>query len=477
MTHPLWTVDEIVRACGGIATVAGPSALGEIEIGGVSIDSRSISDGDLFVALCDKRDGHDFVPAAFQNGAAAALVRLDYQARDGDGLLIRVGDPLEALRAIAIEARRRLAETARVIAVTGSVGKTGTKEMLRACLSRLGKTHAADKSFNNHWGVPLTLARMARDTEFAVVEIGMNHAGEITPLTKMTRPHIAIVTTVAPVHLEFFESVEGIAEAKAEIFLGLVAGGVAVLNRDNAYFELLKSRALESGGRIVSFGEHEDADVHLAGLEAGENGSSVKADRGGAQFSYQVGIAGAHSAMNSLVVVAVLAEVTERVAEGLQALGDVRATAGRGARLDVAVEGGRILVTDESYNANPASMRAALSALGQVSRQAFPRRVAVLGDMLELGPAAGDLHRGLCEAIALAGIDKVFCAGPQMALLFEALPAGQKGAWAETSAGLHSPLNDYLRAGDAVMVKGSLGSNMAPLVEAIAAKGVRQEPA
>jgi UDP-N-acetylmuramoyl-tripeptide--D-alanyl-D-alanine ligase len=380
---------------------------------------------------------------------------------------------LQGLRDIAAAARRRT--EARIVAVTGSVGKTGTKEALRASLSRLAPTHAAEKSFNNHWGVPLTLARMPADVRYGVFEIGMNHAGEITPLTALVRPHVAIVTTVEPVHLEFFGTTEKIAEAKAEIFLGLEPGGVAVINRDNHHYDLLAQRAREHGARIVSFGRHENADVRPEVFVLDADGSDIAVQVGGRRIAYRVGAPGAHIAQNSLAVIAALDALGADVEKGIAALAEMRATKGRGERREVAVPGGSILVIDESYNANPASMRSALEAMATVPRARFQRRIAVLGDMLELGENSGDLHAGLNDPVDAAEVDLVFASGENMQRLFEALPAARRGAWAPKSEGIAAALGDAVRAGDVVMVKGSLGSRMALLVDLLLSKGGEQQ--
>ena len=266
MTEPLWTWGDLLAASGAVADGAP-----EAQITGFSLDTRSLQTGEVFVAIRDVRDGHDFVLEAFRKGAAAALVEAGYKRVAGDGALLRVDNPLEGLRSIARAARAR--SQAGIVAITGSVGKTGTKEALRACLSRLGETHAAEKSFNNHWGVPLTLARMPASARYGVFEIGMNHAGEIAPLSRLVRPQVAIITTVEPVHLQFFSSVADIAEAKAEIFAGLEPDGTAIFNRDNPYFDLLQRRAREAKARIISFGRHADADVRPEVLTLGADGT------------------------------------------------------------------------------------------------------------------------------------------------------------------------------------------------------------
>jgi UDP-N-acetylmuramoyl-tripeptide--D-alanyl-D-alanine ligase len=462
---PLWDFAELVAAAGGQADGQPQSP-----IVGLSLDSRGLARGDVFVALKDQRDGHDFVTSAFANGAAAALVSAGYQRRDGDGALIRVADTLCALENIGRAARARLAPDARIVAVTGSVGKTGTKEMLRACCARLGATHAADKSFNNHWGVPLTLARMPADTRYGIFEIGMNHAGEITPLSQMVRPHVAIVTTVEAVHLEQFASVADIAEAKAEIFAGLQPGGTAVLNRDNPHFDVLAGRARERGAAIVSFGLHRDADVRSLSVEPGPDGSDVTVRTPLHDVSYRLAMPGSHIVQNSFAVVAALEATGADVQTAVAALASITPPAGRGTRTPLTVPGGEILLIDESYNANPASMRAALSVLSALPRGRFPRRLAVLGDMLELGNEAASLHVGLKEAVDAAGVDLVFACGPHMAHLFAALPKRRRGAWAENSTGIEQALLDAAAAGDAVMIKGSNGSRMAPLVAALKAR-------
>jgi UDP-N-acetylmuramoyl-tripeptide--D-alanyl-D-alanine ligase len=464
----LWTPERLAAAAQGEPD-------GEITqtITGFSIDTRSIAAGEVFVALQDSRDGHDFVSAAFKSGAAAALVASKYRRQPGDGALIRVDVPLSALERIGIAARARLSPDARVIAVTGSVGKTGTKEMLRACLSPLGPTHAADKSFNNHWGVPLTLARMPAGTRYGVFEIGMNHPGEITPLVRMVRPHVAIITTVEPVHLAAFPSVEAIADAKAEIFDGLDAGaGVAVLNRDNPHYARLAAACQARSAKCVSFGASSEADYRATGIHTAADGSVVNVTlKGGKQLTYRIGAPGLHLAQNSLAVVAALDVVGANLEEALPVLTQMAAPQGRGARSRLRGDGGELLLIDESYNANPASMRAALAAMATVPRASGTavgvRRIAVLGDMLELGPQSAALHRGLSSAIDAADVDMVFAAGPHMKLLHADLSPSIRAHWSECSDGLIEPLVAAVRAGDVIVVKGSLGSRMAVIVDAL----------
>ena len=465
MTTPLWTWEELVRACGGTPDGAPPS-----QVAGFSIDSRAIAAGDVFVALRDQRDGHEFVTSAFGNGAAAALVSTSYVRKPGDGPLLRVPDTLRGLEAIGRAARARLSAEARVIAVTGSAGKTGTKEMLRTCLSRLGPTHAPEKSFNNHWGVPLTLARMPADTRYGVFEIGMNHAGEITPLTRLVRPHAAIITTVAAVHLGHFNSVEEIADAKAEIMSGVEPGGVVILNRDNEHFERLAAHARRSGVRTVTFGTHAGSDIHQVRATPSDNRTALDVDCAGGRIAYAIAAPGLHLAMNSLAVLAAI-EATgadfETTIFAIRGLERFTAPAGRGQRETLSAADGPVLLVDEAYNANPASIRAALETLALVPRSAYPRRIAVLGDMLELGEQSGALHVGLKEAVDAAGIDLVFAAGPHMRGLYERLDEPRRGAWSPSAEELKPHLLAVVRGGDAVVVKGSLGSRMGPLVEAL----------
>jgi UDP-N-acetylmuramoyl-tripeptide--D-alanyl-D-alanine ligase len=463
MTEPLWQWDELVGAAEARADGT-PSS----PITGFSIDTRTLAPGDVFVALKVERDGHDFVGDAFKKGAVAALVSKGYRRSKDDGALIRANDSLAALAAVGRAARAR--SNARIVAVTGSVGKTGTKEMLRLCLSDAGVTHASEKSYNNHWGVPLTLARMPKAAEFGIFEIGMNHAGEITPLTELVKPHVVVITTVEPVHLEYFASVEAVAEAKTEILKGLVPGGTAVLPRDNAHFDLLKERASAVGAKISTFGFAKDADIVCiqANLEA--KGSSVIAGLGSQRFPYRVGAPGEHYVKNSLAVLAVLVALSADPMRRLAALARISPPVGRGARTQLEAPDGRILLIDESYNANPASVRAALAAMATTPRADFPRRIAVLGDMLELGDASPDLHRSLKEAVDAAGVDLVLACGPMMRLLYDALKPSQQGGWAPSSEQLVEPLLEAVRSGDAVMIKGSLASKMAPLVDALRAR-------
>jgi UDP-N-acetylmuramoyl-tripeptide--D-alanyl-D-alanine ligase len=463
MTPPLWAVDAIAAATR--ADRAGPLPH---DITGISIDSRTVKAGDAYFAIKgDIHDGHDFVAAALAQGAALAVVarsrRDDYA---DDAPLIVVDDVLEALRDLARAART--AASAKIVAVTGSVGKTSSKEALGLALAPSGETHASVASFNNHWGVPLSLARMPVTTRYGVFEIGMNHAGEITPLVRMVRPHVAIITTVEPVHLAFFASVAAIADAKAEIFSGLEPGGSAVVNHDNVQYARLRRRARQAGVKhVVTFGIHAHADARLLKLALHPECSTVEANILGEPVTYKVGAPGRHLVMNSLAVLATASLVGADLARAALALAQQTPAAGRGTRLTLELSDGPALVIDESYNANPTSMRAALALLGQARLGPGGRRIAVLGDMLELGPTGADLHRGLIDAIRDAEIDLVYCAGPLMAALWEALPSARRGGYANTAAELEPQVVAAVRAGDALMVKASAGSRMGPIVKAL----------
>jgi UDP-N-acetylmuramoyl-tripeptide--D-alanyl-D-alanine ligase len=463
MNAPLWTLDEIAAATA--ARIGG----GFTQALGASIDTRTLEPGDLYFAIKgDVHDGHDFVPAALGKGASAAVVAAE-KAGAFEGAanrLIVVPDVLEAMRQLGRAARRR--SRARIVAITGSVGKTGTKEAMRLALSRQGATHASVASYNNHWGVPLTLARLPRDARFGVFEIGMNHAGEILPLTEMVRPHVAVITTVEPVHIEFFPSLWGIADAKGEIFSALEPGGTAVINRDNPYFERMRAHALASdAGRILTFGEHEAADIRAERILARPDQSIVEARIFGQPLTYRIGTPGRHIALNSLSVLAASQALGADVAFVALTLSELKPPVGRGERTMLAVDGAEALLIDESYNANPASVAAALANLGAVEIEGRGRRIAVLGDMKELGGEGPRLHRGLSEAVAANGIDLVFAAGPLMQNLVDRLPRTQVAAHAETSAELVEAVCGAIRPGDAIMVKGSLSMKMALVVKAL----------
>jgi UDP-N-acetylmuramoyl-tripeptide--D-alanyl-D-alanine ligase len=466
MSAPLWTLDA-VRTATGSRLLGYPPA----EISGISIDSRTVGAGEAFFAIKgDRLDGHAFVADALKRGAAFAVVA---EARLGEmpagAALLVVADPLEALRALARAARAR--SQAKIVAITGSVGKTGTKEALRAALAREGETHASLASFNNQWGVPLSLARLPESARFAVFELGMNHAGEIEPLARLVRSHAALITAVEAVHLQFFRTVEEIADAKAEIFRGVEPGGAAVLPRDNPHFERLESAARAAGiKRIVGFGAHEQAEARLIDAAIKPDASTVRARILGDDITYKIGTPGRHLVENSLAVLAAAKLVGADLAQAALALAALQPPPGRGRRIALELPQGAALLIDESYNANPASMRAALEVLGNAPIGSRGRRIAVLGDMLELGAEGARLHRELAPAIEAGRVDIVYCAGPLMRALWDVLPAARRGGYAESAAQLESDVVGALRAGDAVMVKGSNGSRMGGIVKALADK-------
>ncbi len=458
MDKPLWSFEEISAATGAAPLGAGVAA-------GVSIDSRTLQPGDLFVAIKgDRTDGHTYIERAFANGASAAIAETGYDPPSARPLFW-VPDTLEALNGLARAARER--SQARIAAVTGSVGKTGTKEMLRAMLGQTGKTHASEKSYNNLWGVPLSLARMPQSASFGVFEIGMNHAGEIAPLSRLVRPHIALITWVAPVHIEFFNSVVEIADAKAEIFEGLEQGGTAILPSGSDHFERLATQARQKQAGVIPFGEGASDGARLLSCEPDAAGSKVTASILGSKVEFVLGVPGRHLVLNALAALAAVKLMDANIEAAASALEKFEAPEGRGQRKRFETAEGPILIIDETYNANPASMRAALAVLGATPRTDYARRIAVLGDMLELGHSGPQYHADIASAVDANGIDLVFCAGPLMAHLYERLPAEKRGGAASSSQELLPIVLDAVRGGDAVTIKGSLGSRMGLLAEAL----------
>lgn len=464
----LWTAKDAMAATGG-------TAIGEWAATGVSIDTRSLQPGDLFVALTDQRDGHEFVAQALAKGAAAALVSRipDDVARDAP--LLVVDDVLRGLEALGCAARAR--SRAKVIGITGSVGKTGTKEMLRAMLTVQGRVHAAERSFNNHWGVPLTLARMPHDADFAVIEIGMNAPGEIAPLAKMARPDAALITTVAAVHIENFKNIQGIAREKAAILEGLEPGGVAILNRDIDTASILKRAARRRGARIVAFGSGGRPAYRLIDAQMTEDSTQAEARINGQTMFFKIGAPGTHLALNALAALAAVEAVGGDVTQAALALGQWHVPDGRGARWTVALGAaavdGTILMIDDAFNANPTSMEAALGVLAAiqpkdgVGRVERGRRIAFLTDMLELGPDAEMVHASLSDLPILRNVDRVHTAGPLMRALHDSLPVAKRGEWHETAAKLATRAGRLMDAGDVVLVKGSKGSKASLIVDAI----------
>ena len=468
----LWTSADAVAATQGETTRDWTAT-------GVSIDTRTIQAGDLFVALTDLRDGHDFVAMALEKGAAAALVSRRPDGLPDDAPLLIVPDVLAALEHLGIAARAR--SDARVIAITGSVGKTSTKEMMRTVLELQGKTHASVASYNNHWGVPLTLARMPADTEFAIIEIGMSNPGEIAPLAKMARPHVAMITTVAAAHLEAFEDLSGIAREKAAIMDGLEQGGIAVLNADIETAPVLRDYL----GDVtpIWFGHASDCDWKIKDVRVTPDATIIQAQNADDDYLFKLAVAGRHFAMNA---VGVLAAVKSMGADPMRAALNIfewLPPAGRGTRevlvIDGGVDDGTINLIDDAFNANPTSMVASLEVLcvaqpiDNIGRIGKGRRVAVLGDMLELGSEAIADHRDLSDHPHMQNIDVVHCAGPLMKHLWDALPDQKRGMWFETADALAANANRMIDAGDVVLVKGSKGSKVSLVVDAIRKLGHR----
>jgi len=459
---PLWGAMEAAAATGG-------QAIGDWQAAGVSIDSRTIAQGDLFVALTGPNfDGHNFVADALNKGAAAAVVAKRPTGVSENAPLLLVGDTQHALEDLGHAARART--QAKIIAVTGSVGKTGTKEALKRALDRQGRSFASAGSLNNHWGVPLSLARMPRDTRFGIFELGMNHAGEIDRLTSIVRPDVAVITTIEPVHLGFFASVEAIADAKAEIFNGVSPEGAAILNRDNAFYDRLAAAAQARGiTRILSFGAHLEASVRLVDCSLHATASAVTATVLGEPLDYSIALPGRHWVMNSLAVLAAVAAAGGDVGAAAGAMSTLCALDGRGKRHRLDVPGGIIELIDESYNASPASMRAAFAVLGAMKPSAGGRRIAVLGDMLELGTDSNRLHAELAAPLVDADVALIFTLGDNMRALDAALPAKRRGGHASSILQLAEMLRKALRPGDVVTVKGSHGSRIYELVKKLVA--------
>jgi len=458
MAKPLWTSQEIAAATGG--KLAGKPFAAT----GVSIDTRTLEAGDLFVALGGVRDGHEFVEQAFAKGAAGVIA-----SRTVFGTAVMVEDTLAALERLGAAARDRAPQVRRG-AVTGSVGKTSVTQAVAAGLKLAGRWHSSVKSYNNHIGVPLTLARMPRDTERAVFEIGMNHADEIRPLTRMVQPHAALVTTVGPVHTENFADGEaGVARAKAEVFEGLRSGGIAVLNADNRWFELLKAEAGKAGAEVRTFGTGEGCDARLIDFQAVGDHAVVQARFHGKGLDFPILQTGQHWGLNAMAVLLMLEALAVDLDDSLAALGSFEPLEGRGAEKTVSVKGGAFTLIDESYNANPISMASAIATLG--GRKTAGRRIVALTDMLELGAEGPRFHAALAEPLAAAKVDLVFCAGPLMKSLYDALPSTRRGGYAESAAEIAPQVARAAEPGDLVMVKGSNGSKAGLIAQALVALG------
>ncbi|API59297.1 UDP-N-acetylmuramoylalanyl-D-glutamyl-2, 6-diaminopimelate--D-alanyl-D-alanine ligase [Tardibacter chloracetimidivorans] len=458
--NALWTSDEIATATGGMAGAA-------FSASGVAFDSREIEPGHLFVALKgESTDGHLFVEQAFARGASGALVSQPAQHPH-----VLVPDTMRGLEALGIASRARA--TGRIAGITGSVGKTGTKEALRLALERSapGRVHASVKSYNNHTGVPLSLARMPADSCYGVFEMGMNHAGELAALTRLVRPHVAVVTWIASAHREFFASEEAIADAKGEIFEGLEPGGTAIIPFDSPHRDRLIGHARPHAGKIVTFGSGEGADVRASHVGTGrEGGSLISAELGGRTLTFSVGMAGAHWVNNALAVIAAVDALGGDLAAAGLALADLKGLPGRGARRRISIGGEAALLIDESYNANPASMAAALRVLGETP--ATGRKIAVLGAMRELGPGSDEYHAGLADAVLASGAAHALVVGPEMAALASALGSGIDVRHLADAAAAEQALRDLIGAGDVVLVKGSNSVGLGRLVASLSDDGV-----
>jgi UDP-N-acetylmuramoyl-tripeptide--D-alanyl-D-alanine ligase len=457
----LWTSGEITQA---LSPVAMPDAF---DATGVTFDSRAVGSGDLFFALPgESTDGHAFVADALARGAVAAVVSRDVPA--ASGRLVRVADTLQALVDLGRAGRRRSA--ARIASVTGSVGKTSTKDALRAMLSAQAPTSASVASYNNHVGVPISLARLPREARYGVFEIGMNHPGEIEPLARQVEAHVGVVTNVEAAHIGHMGSEEAIADEKACLFAGMGEGAVAVLNRDNRHFERLAQHARRFGvARIVGFGRHAAAEARLLACRLQDSGSDVEALIHNRRIEYRLGAAGEHWVLNSVAALAVADALGADLERAAATLAMVKASPGRGARRRLKFGSGSIELLDESYNANPASVRAMLAVLSRTEPAPGGRRMLALGDMRELGEQADALHAGLAEAVAASGATQVFLCGPHMAALWRKLGAAQKGVHRADSGALAGEFAAALKAGDVVAVKGSLGSKMKVVVDAVVA--------
>lgn len=464
---PLWTLREIAEAAGG-------RLVGDEHqcITGISINSRNIVPGDLFIAIRGPNlDGHRFVDAALTAGAGACLLS---ETADSHGPAVLVADTRDALERLARSARSRC--VAPVVAITGSIGKTTVKDMLAHALAvqpgATGRVSATVGNLNNHWGLPLSLARMPADTAYGVYEMGMNHAGEIASLSCLARPDVALVTTVDAVHTAFFENVEGIARAKAEIFYGLSEEGVAILPRDNPHYELLYDIARSNGIRCaVSFGCHDGADLRLVAASFSATHSDVEAVFHGKPLSFRLGVPGEHMVINALAVLLAVAMLGADIALSATCLRDFEPLSGRGRRHDIRVCHGSAIVIDDAYNASPASMRAAFQTSSLIEPGTGGRRIAVLGDMLELGDRSEAAHRDLLAPLEDAGFDQVHATGTLMKMLWDDLPKALRGIYRPDADALAEAVGNSIAAGDVVLVKGSKGSLVSRVADRLKAAG------
>ncbi len=457
----IWTAKEAEAVTGGKSSADWAAT-------GLSIDTRTIRPGDLFVALKgDRLDGHDYVGDALMKGAAAVMVSHVQEGLKCNAPVLLVDNTFSALQALGLSSRHRTG--ARIIAVTGSVGKSGTKEMLAQAFTAQGQVHASKGSFNNHWGVPFSLASMHAGCDYGIFEIGMNHAGEIAPLSRMVAPHVVIITTVEPVHLENFSSVEAIADAKAEIFDGMDHNGVAILNRDNPHYARFLAAARNRGIKTLSFGEHEESDARLEECLLASNGSRIRASVGGDKIDFTLLIPGKHIALNALSVLLAVKVVNGDLGKAMRALEKIEPMPGRGNRemLDIGDAHNPVTLIDESYNASPVAMQAAFKVLALIDPGRGGRRIAILGDMLELGADGPRIHAEMAMPLQAANVSLVYTCGPLMKNLHDALPEQSRGVHKDNSTELAKIVPDVLVPGDVVMVKGSHSSRMDVVVEAM----------
>lgn len=456
----IWDAKSAQLATGG--KLIGPD---DWNVSSISIDSRTTRKGDLFIALRgNKADGHDYIREAFLKGAAAVMVERLPDNFPKISPVLMVDDCIKALEDLA--QYRRAESKAKIIAVTGSVGKTSTKEMLNIVFSSFGMTHATLGNNNNEIGVPLSLAKMPLDTEFGIFEIGMNHPGEIAPLAKMVQPHVAIITNIAENHIEFFHNQEGIAVEKASIFEGLQEKGTAIINQDSEFFKLMRKTAKENGAKeVTSFGEEFESDIRLVSHDSSASGGVVHAKVGFDEISYHISARGKHMAINSLAVLAAVEASGNNAKQAAEALSSFSAQKGRGQILNIERKGGKVLIIDESYNASPVSVKAALSNLGDL--QVEGRKIAVIGDMLELGEKSEAMHRALVNDIIHDGIDLVYTVGEMSEKIFLGLPQEIQGFAAKTVDELTPIIDKEIQPKDALLVKASNGIGLAKLIEEI----------
>ena len=461
----LWTAVDAADATGG-------KAVSNWNASGVSIDSRTLKSGDLFVALSGPNfDGHDYVIDALSRGASASLISRRPKGLNYGAPVLEVNDTFLGLNQLGIAARARA--QGKIIAITGSVGKTGVKEAIANLLSRQATVSYSLGGLNNQFGVPLSLARLPKNAEFGVFELGMNHTGELTELSRMVKPLVAVVTTVELAHLQFFSSFEEIARAKAEIFTGLQEGGIAIINRDNLGYDILKNVAISVGAEIVTFGSHQEADFKLISFELGSEYSLVKVSFGQFELSYKLKIPGYHWILNSLAVLAAIHCAGGNVFKAAQSFGNVTAIKGRGSRQQIKTANFTFDLIDDSYNASPVSVKAALNVLSRIKLGNSGRRIVVLGDMLELGSNSQALHIDLATTILETKIDLVYAVGPNMINLFDALPTNKQGHWSKTPENLLKFIVPQLQSNDVILVKGSLGVRMSLIIDGLVGLGAR----